>query len=331
MGVITQVRVKGQVYDVSGSYNNFTDLPSINGYTLHGAMTGASLGLANDSSVVHKTENETISGEKTFSSGVTVAGHVALSGASPLVVGSADQIKLCRIDTQGEQELNYVSLYKSGTENNVMLNASYVDSVTGNLKFHGLGIIKDGPVYVDSEGDGHLLALQSSLTGPELFWCDTNTKFAEITEALRNKYLPVLRASARLFLVYQGHTNALGYIFGCDEEGSSTYYYCASDDVWTMGSCYYYRTTDGKILRNDLDTSTQTSLGKADNSLQSGSASLADLSADSTHRVVTDSQINTWDSKLSDAPMDGKPYARQNGGWSEIIGGGGGGGGGRRH
>lgn len=45
---------------------------------------------------------------------------------------------------------------------------------------------------------------------------------------------------------------------------------------------------------------------------------LADLAADATHRVVTDVQIAAWNSKIGDAPSDGKQYARKDGAWEEV-------------
>lgn len=49
---------------------------------------------------------------------------------------------------------------------------------------------------------------------------------------------------------------------------------------------------------------------------------LSQLTDDSTHRLVTDSEKSIWGAKLSDAPSDGSDYVRNNGQWKRFEGGG---------
>lgn len=45
---------------------------------------------------------------------------------------------------------------------------------------------------------------------------------------------------------------------------------------------------------------------------------LSQLSDDTTHRTVTDTEKSTWNDKLSDAPSDGEQYARKDGAWIKV-------------
>ena len=72
-----------------------------------------------------------------------------------------------------------------------------------------------------------------------------------------------------------------------------------------------YSKPAGGIPKSDLAAAVQTSLGKADTALQEHQSLAAYRTA-----VAQDAVDNT---KLTDAPTDGKAYARKNGSWSEVT------------
>lgn len=75
-----------------------------------------------------------------------------------------------------------------------------------------------------------------------------------------------------------------------------------------------YIKPNGGIPKTDLASAVQSSLNKADNALQS---------VPNTYRTASAQDVID-SGKLSDAPSDGKQYARKNGAWTEVISGGGG-------
>ena len=61
----------------TSDYSELSNKPKINDVELNGNKSSADLGLASDSSVVHKAGSETVTGKKTFTGGLSSTGHGA--------------------------------------------------------------------------------------------------------------------------------------------------------------------------------------------------------------------------------------------------------------